>query len=204
MKVDMDDGLTGLSAQALSNDGRITRLFREAGVDDFAGAARYLLKLPYGRIADRNRVWLVLTEGRGTCTTKHALLAQLAREQAIDVQLMLGIYEMNERNTPGVGHVLSKYGMESIPEAHCYLRLNGSRIDVTGVPVGAEPIGRFLHEEPITVEQIGEYKNRVHRQFLNEWVAGKQELDGLTNDDFWRIREECLAALGAGVYRSGA
>jgi hypothetical protein len=126
------------------------------------------------------------------------------REQAIDVQLMLVIYEMNERNTPGVGHVLSKYGMESIPEAHCYLRLNGSRIDVTGVPVGAEPIGRFLHEEPITVEQIGEYKNRVHRQFLNEWAAGKQELDGLTNDDLWRIREERLAALGAGVYRSGA
>jgi hypothetical protein len=29
----------------------------------------------------------VLSESRGTCTTKHALLAELAREQRIDVQL---------------------------------------------------------------------------------------------------------------------
>jgi len=36
--------------------------------------------LPYGRIADRNKFWLVLDEGRRTCTTKHALLSEVARE----------------------------------------------------------------------------------------------------------------------------
>jgi len=198
----MNEGLVGLSCKALSNDGPITRLFRKAGVDDFAGAARYLLNLPYGRITERNRFWLVLTEGRGTCTTKHALLAELAQEQSIDVQLILGIYEMSEQNTPGVGQVLSKYGMECIPEAHCYLLSNGGRIDVTGVAAGAEPISRFLHEEAITVEQIGEYKNRVHREFLKEWAAGEKQTERFSADDLWRIREECLAALGAGVYRS--
>jgi len=200
----MDEGLVGLSPKALSNDGPVTRLFRKAGVEDFAGAARYLLNVPYGRITERSRFWLVLTEGRGTCTTKHALLAELAREQSIDVQLILGIYEMNARNTPGVGHVLRKYGMESIPEAHCYLRSNGARIDVTGVAAGVEPIGRFLHEEPITVEQIGEYKNRVHREFLEAWAAGKEDMERFSTDDVWRIREECIAALGAGVYRPNA
>jgi len=59
---------------------------------------------------------------RFTCTTKHALLAALAREQHINAQLVLGIYEMSERNTPGVGHVLSRYGLSYIPEAHCHLR----------------------------------------------------------------------------------
>jgi hypothetical protein len=195
----MDDLLAGLAPKALANDGPMTRLFRDVGVDDFSGAARYLLNLPYGRITERSRFWLVLTEGRGTCSTKHALLAELAREQSIDVQLILGIYEMNERNTPGVGQVLSKYGMDVIPEAHCYLRSDGGRIDVTGVAAGAEPIERFVHEEPITVEQIGEYKNRVHREFLKEWASGKEELNRFSSDDLWRIREECIAALGAGV-----
>src|SRR5207249_9809588 len=167
----MDEGLVGLSPKALSNDGPITRLFRKAGVDDFAGAARYLLNVPYGRITERSRFWLVLREGRGTCTTKHALLAELAREQDIDVSLILGIYEMNERNTPGVGRVLRKYGLESIPEAHCYLAHKGGGIDITGVPAGAELIDSFLHEEPITVDQIGAYKNDRHERVLRVWIS---------------------------------
>jgi hypothetical protein len=29
---------------------------------------------------------------------------------------------MSEANTPGLGRVLSQHGLDSIPEAHCYLR----------------------------------------------------------------------------------
>jgi len=73
-----------LGNRPLAFDGPVTRLFRAAGVNDFAGAARHVLKLPYGRIADRSKFWLVLEEGRGTCTTKHATLAELAREHQLD------------------------------------------------------------------------------------------------------------------------
>ncbi|HKZ09068.1 MAG TPA: hypothetical protein VJU81_26610 [Methylomirabilota bacterium] len=165
---------------------------------DFAGAARHLLTLPYGRITEREKFWLVLEEGRGTCTTKHALLAELAREQAIDVQLILGIYEMHEGNTPGVGRVLGAHGLAGIPEAHCYLRHQGRRLDITGVPPGAAPIERFLHEEPITVGQIGAYKIEVHRRFLRDWIARTEAVRGRSLDEVWRIREACIAALSAG------
>jgi hypothetical protein len=53
-----------------------------------------------------------------------------------------------------------------------------------------------------TVEQIGEYKNRVHETFLAEWKTATNGLDGFSVDDVWRIREECIAALGAGEYRT--
>src|SRR5206468_3902356 len=167
----MPETLERLANQPLVFDGPVTRMFRAAGSRDFAEAAHHVLRLPYGRIADRSKFWLVLEERRGTCTTKHALLAELAHEQGIAVQLMLGIYEMNQRNTPGVGRVLQKYGLSYIPEAHCYLRYQGERIDVTGVPPGGEPIERFLHEEVITVDQIGAYKNELHRIFLADRVA---------------------------------
>jgi len=108
-----------------SSDGPMARCFGAVGVRDFAGAARHVLQLPCGRIADRAKFWLVVSEGKGTCTTKHALLAELAHEQNIDVQLALGIFEMNERNTSGVGQVLTKRGLTYIPEAHCYLRYRG-------------------------------------------------------------------------------
>jgi hypothetical protein len=196
----MLDTLERLTNRPLAADGPVTRLFRAAGIHDFAGAARHLLRLPYGRIADRSRFWLVLEEGRGTCTTKHATLAELAREQGIDVQLTFGIYEMSERNTPGVGQVLSKYGLACIPEAHCYLYYRGERIDVTGVPPGAEPIDGFLHEEPIETDQIGAYKNDLHKRFLRDWATRSDAAQGRSLEELWRIREECIAALGAGEY----
>ena len=196
----MPDTLEQLADRPFSIGGSVTARFRTLGIHDFVGAARHLLKLPYGRIVDRSKFWLVLEEGRGTCTTKHALLAELAREQDIDVSLILGIYEMSERNTPGVGRVLSKYGLESIPEAHCYLSHKGGRIDITGVPAGAEPIDSFLHKEPITVDQIGVYKNDLHQRVLREWISRTDSVRGRSLEEVWRIREECLAALGAGTY----
>ena len=195
----MSDVVTRLINRPLTADGPITRLFRAAGAHDFPGAARHILGLPYGRITDRSRFWLVLEEGCGTCTTKHATLAGLAREQGIDVQLVLGIYEMSENNTPGVGRVLSAHGLSYIPEAHCYLRCRDERIDVTGVPPGAAPIDRFLQEEAITVEQIGEYKNDLHRRFLRDWIDRTESVRGRSLDDVWRIREACIAALGGGA-----
>ena len=48
---------------------------------------------------------------------------------------MLGIYEMSDRNTPGVGRVLTAHGLSYIPEAHCYLRCQGER----------DPPGRGAH-----------------------------------------------------------
>jgi hypothetical protein len=196
----MNDILEQLTNRPLASDGPATRLFRAAGVQDFVAAAHHIWKLPYGRIADRNQLGLVLSEGRGTCTTKHALLAELAREQHIDAQLTLGIYEMSERNTPGMGQVLSQYGLSYIPEAHCYLRYGGERIDVTGVPTGAEPIEEFLYEEPIAIGQIGAYKNDLHKRFLSDWISRTEAVHPRSLEEVWRIREECIAALGAGEY----
>jgi len=78
--------------------GPITAEFVARDIPDFRAAGRHLHHLPYGRNSDRSAFRLVLPEGRGTCSTKHALLAELAREQSLPVVLTLGIYEMHERN----------------------------------------------------------------------------------------------------------
>lgn len=128
-------------------------------IADCRAAGRYLQGLPYGRTADRTNFLAVLREGKGTCSTKHALLAVLAHEQDLPVVLTLGIYVMHERNTPGVGAVLTRYGLASLPEAHCYLTYAGRRIDITRSGVeSTEPMTQVLYEAPIRPEQIGDYK----------------------------------------------
>lgn len=167
------------------------------GVTDFRAAGRYLQVLPYGRTADRADFNTVLREGKGTCSTKHALLAEIAREQELEIALTLGIYEMHERNTPGVGAVLTRYGFASIPEAHCYLTYQKLRIDITRSGADpAESITQFLHEEVIVPEQIGDYKIKLHREFMQRWINSHMELlGGRSFEEVWQIREECIAAL---------
>jgi hypothetical protein len=167
------------------------------GIPGFRAAGCYLQGLPYGRTADRADFRAVLREGKGTCSTKHALLAALAQEQDLPVVLTLGIYHMHERNTPGVGAVLTRYGLTSLPEAHCYLTYEGRRIDITRSGAEpTEPITQLLYEEAIVPEQIGDYKVTLHRQYMQTWVNDNAErVRGRSFEEVWRIREECIAAL---------
>jgi hypothetical protein len=184
-----------LPEHRLTASGDASAEFLALGLADYRAAARFVHQLPYGRNADRANFRLVLPERRGTCSTKHALLAALAIEQRLAIRLTLGIYEMSERNTPGIGAVLQKHGLASVPEAHCYLIYNGTRIDVTRAAVSpTEPIAHFLHEETIAPEQIGEYKIAMHRAWMRAWVA--RQMPHRNWEEIWRIREECIAALG--------
>ncbi len=186
-----------LPRKALQSKAPISLEFHARGITDFRASGRYLHVLPYGRTVNRADFRAVLREGKGTCSTKHALLAALAQEQDLQVGLTLGLYAMCERNTPGVGAVLTRYGLESLPEAHCYLTYDGKRIDITRSGVEpTDPIFQLLHEEAIVPEQIGDYKVTLHRRFLRQWVRDHAEMvAGRSFEEVWRIREECIAAL---------
>lgn len=177
--------------------GATTDDFLSMGLNDFRAAVDYVWRLPYDRNSNRADFNLVLRENRGTCSTKHAALAQVAFEQKQPVFLTLGIYEMNERNTPVVAAVLDEFGLETLPEAHCYLTHRDERIDVTRFPKGetVEPIENFLYEETIRPDQIGEYKVRLHRTFFRDWMRERNLDERFAFDELWNIREKCVAAL---------
>jgi hypothetical protein len=181
----------------LNSAGPLTAEIMACGITDLRTAGRYLQALPYGRTANRADFRAVLREGKGTCSTKHAFLTALAYEQKLAVALTLGIYEMHERNTPGVGTILARYGLAYLPEAHCYLTYAGMWIDITrSEAVLVEPITRFLHEEAIVPEQIGDYKVTLHQQYMRDWVINHIGTFGSRSfEDMWGIREECIAAL---------
>ena len=175
---------------ALADGACLGAWFVALGREDYHAAALHVRRLPYGRNSRRADYGLVLQEGRGTCSTKHALLAALAAEHGRFVELRLGIYEMNADNTPGVGPVLRRYGLDFIPEAHCYLEYRGARVDLTSIEA-ASPFESLLHEETIGPDQIGAYKPDVHRRFVRGWAAER----GLDFERVWRAREECIGAL---------
>lgn len=196
----MRDPVAALPEFEIVADGAASALARATGYTTFGETARHVWALPYGRNSNRADPLLVLSEGRGTCSTKHAYLATLAREAGVPLDLVLGIYMMSEANTPGVGGVLGEHDLDAIPEAHCYLRVDGERIDLTHPPgaLPGEPIDRFLHEEPVEPHQVGDYKQQFHRDFIERWLRDPGAPD-LSPDDAWAIREACIAALGEGA-----
>jgi len=177
---------------ALAGKGEISIAFMRAGALDYRAAANFVSRLPYRRNSDVRDPLVVMREGCGTCSTKHALLCRLAKELRLDIVLVVGIYEMSGENTPGIGGVLGKHRLRSLPEAHCYLRYVGRRVDVTWEN-GVRDL-KFLLEQEILPEQIGEYKAALHRQYLGRWMADGNA-PGRDLDSLWLIREECILRL---------
>ena len=173
------------------SEGPISILFRAFGCENFAQAARYVMHLPYGRNTCRANFELVLSERKGTCSTKHALLAALGRELGIEIELMLGLFDMCEKNTPGVGEVLGRYGLCEIPEAHCFLRYHGMQVDITVPPTIAAKAKQIYREQVITPKDIGMMKESFHRQVLRDWA----ERRNLSFELVWQVRNECIMAL---------
>jgi hypothetical protein len=162
------------------------------GLRTFDEAARHVEALTYSRPTGGD-VAAVLTEGAGTCSSKHRFLAQLAHENGRhEICLTVGIYMMEERNTPGVGLTLAAAGLDSLPEAHCYLALDGYRHDFTGLARGeAAPLESLVSEYQVTPAALPAFKVREHRHFLSDWALRR----GLDPDTVWRTREACIAAL---------
>ena len=175
----------------------ISHRFLGMGIPYFREAVKYVHFLPYGRTFNRSNLLLVLDEKKGTCSSKHGLLALLAKECSISLDLMLGIYSMDGDNTNGVGAILSRYGLKSIPEAHCYLRYKTQRIDITRSGVEAtNPISSFLLEKVINPEDISSKKVEIHQNFIKRWSENSSESPTKYSfDAIWKIREECISVL---------
>jgi hypothetical protein len=151
--------------------------------------------IPYGRNANRYDFSLVLSENTGTCSSKHAFLKDFADNNGIEnVKLYIGIFKMNEANTPKLGNLLSNNNIEYIPEAHCYLKINQVPIDVTTVDSFYDKIKQDIIEEiEISPNQVSDFKVAYHQAFLKNWI--KETNQNNTFEEIWEIREQCISKL---------
>lgn len=176
--------------------GGISKQFLELGFSDFSSAAEYIQLLPYKRNSDKENELCVFDDLGGTCSTKHALLKNLAIENnCAELKLMLGIFMMNENNTPKISEVLKKYGLKEMPEAHNYLKYQNEIYDYTKRNSSSEDfINDLVEEIEIQSFQITHFKIEYHQKFLKEYMR-RNPNSHYSFDDFWHIREECIFAL---------
>lgn len=170
--------------------------FRELGIFDFQSACDYIMQLPYGRNTHRDDFLLVLQEGKGTCSSKHALLAFLADENGQDdIELMLGLFQMSAETHPELEHYFAELPFPYLPEAHCYLRYKGQLYDYTSSKQDIRIIEPFIvREQRMEPQQVVEWKPKIHQEYLKGWLKRNPNIT-FTVDEIWSFREQMIAAL---------
>ena len=161
---------------------------------NFENLIEKVKQIPYGRNSNRSDFSLILSENKGTCSSKHAYLKEYADKSNIPgVKLFIVIYKMNESNTK-IGKILTENSLDYIPEAHCYLKINGNVVDVTSKESNFENIEKSILEEiEIQAYQVTDYKIDYHKSFLKKWIPN-QNLEK-TFEEIWNIREQCISKL---------
>jgi hypothetical protein len=179
----------------LNSNDKLTAIIKDSGINTWNELIQFVRELPYGRNSNRTDFRLVIIEKKGSCSSKHALLKKIADLNKIqNVKLVLGIYKMNRQNTPNIGNVLLENKIEFIPEAHCYLKIDDKRTDITTNNSDFEKIERdILNELEIEPEQVAEFKIEYHKDFLTKWIL-ENRIDREFNE-IWKIREKCIENL---------
>ncbi|OOV27926.1 hypothetical protein BXU11_10455 [Flavobacterium sp. LM5] len=164
-------------------------------MENWSELIEFIQKLPYGRNQNREDFSLVIKEKKGTCSSKHSFLKKVAELNNFDnVKLILGMYRMNNLNTPKIGETLLESGLEYIPEAHCYLKLNNQRIDITNCNSDIENlICDIIEEIEIEPEQVNTFKVDYHKKYMQNWVIENEVR--MDFEKIWEIREQCIKKL---------
>lgn len=181
----------------IENNGVISEEFIKRDITDFDNACQYIRMLPYRRNTDKDNILCVLKDKSGTCSTKHAVLRKLALENKYDdVKLMLGIFKMDGVYDKRISRTLTNAGLVFIPEAHNYLKINDTYLDVTiaGSNYDTAIKPRLLLEQEIEYYQVTDYKVQFHKDFLIKWLSTQSDLNYIL-DEIWKIREQCILDL---------
>jgi hypothetical protein len=178
----------------LTSKEELTQQLIRLGISNWNDVLLHVKNIPYGRNSNREDLSLVLKENKGSCSSKHAFLKEIANQNNIpNVQLIIGIYKMNESNTK-IGTILSENAIDYIPEAHCYLNINGERLDYTTGSSSFEKIKNDLLEETeIESHQVGEFKIKYHQDFVKKWLIDTKS--NFSFNEIWVVREKCIAYL---------
>ena len=182
----------------IESKGKISDKFLEYGIVTFKGATNFIQNLTYGRNLNKKDLATIFIDNCGTCSTKHAILKQLAVENNFDdIKLILAIVKMDANNTPEISKTLIKYKLDFIPEAHNYLKFQSTIFDFTKPDFTlANSSENILEEIEILPNQITDYKVAYHKIYLEKWLIENPQIK-FSIEKLWDIRELCILDLAS-------
>ena len=190
-----------LPEKQMVGTGPMIAAFKALGVESFQAACAYVHQLPYGYNSDRDDLTILFKEGKGSCTTKHAVIATLASELGLAVVKRIGIYAMTESIVTGTQAILERYGLPYVPMVHCFLACGDLFVDLTAGNFNGKnrPIDQFLHTEEVVPNISAKEEYLRYRAALKALLETRQELAGIKISTLLRAREDGIVLLKANI-----
>jgi hypothetical protein len=198
------DKLTVFPDNAISNAGIVSAEFLKLDINRFVDACRYVHELPYGYNTDRDNLMILFKENKGTCTTKHAVVATLAEELGMPIVKNVGIYAMTEELVTGTNDILAKYDLPYVPMVHCFLAYGENRVDLSeGNNNGKNrSIEEFLFTQQVEPNISAKDEYLFYRKALKEHILSRIEMEGVDIRTILHAREEGLKLLKRNIKKS--
>jgi len=195
------DHYTVFPDKAILSAGPVSDQFVALGVGTFQNACRFVNELPYGYNSDRDDLMILFKEKVGSCTTKHAVIATLARELSLPIEKAVAIYAMTEELVAGADKILSQYHLPYVPMLHCFLFHNAYRVDLTEGNYNGKKrtIDKFLYAEQVIPGITAKDEYLLYRKALIDSILKKEELHDVDVKTILQAREEGLALLKANL-----
>jgi hypothetical protein len=198
------DKFTVFPDKRITGGKTVSDMFLNLGVESFIPACRYVQALPYGYNTDRDDLMILFKENKGTCTTKHAVIAALAEELDLPIVKNVGIYAMTEEIVTGTNEILDKHKLPYVPMIHCFLVYGRYRVDLSEDNDNGKKrsIEEFLFTQKVEPNISAKEEYLLYRKALKDHVLKKMEMLGVDIRRILHAREEGLKLLKHNIGRS--
>ncbi|MFW9989069.1 MAG: hypothetical protein ACFFC3_10465 [Candidatus Odinarchaeota archaeon] len=177
--------------------GEISRKFLALDIKSFKKACEYVHNFEYGYNTNYDDKMVLFNENKGTCTTKHAIIAGLAKELKISLYKHVGIYKFTEEISNGTNDILKKYKLPYVPMVHCFLVYKNFRFDLTEGNCNGKntSIENFIHEEKVDPFITRKDEYLLFKKVLKEKILPSKEMEGISERSILKAREESIILL---------
>jgi len=191
------DSYNNLPDADIESKGEITKKFLELGIKSFKEACHYVHDIEYGYNTNYDDKMIFFKEKKGTCTSKHAVIAGLAEELNIPLHKHVGVYKFEEEISSGTNEILKKYKIPYVPMVHCFLIYKNFRFDLTEGNCNGKNtiIDDFIYEQKVDpfISRKDEYL--LFKKVLKTVILSSKEMEGISERTILKAREESIILL---------
>ncbi len=177
--------------------GELSKKFLDLGIKTFKDACIYVHNVDYGYNTNYEDRMIFFKEKKGSCTSKHAVIAGLAQELNIPLYKHVCVYKLTEEITTGVDEILKKFNIPYVPMVHCFLVYDKYKFDLTeGNNNGKKKhIDEYIYSEKVEpfISRKDEYL--LFKKVLKEKVLPSKEMEGITEKTLLKARAKSINLL---------
>jgi len=177
--------------------GEISKKFLELGIKSFKQACEYVNNIEYGYNSNYDDKLIFFKEKKGTCTSKHTVIAGLAEELNIPLYKHVGVYKFTEEISTGANEILKKYNIPYVPMVHCFLVYRNLRFDLTEGNCNGKntTIDKLIYEEKVDPFISGKDEYLLFKRVLKKQILQSKEMKGIKERSLLKARSESIILL---------